>query len=252
VAYLDRHGVGIWYDVQGSGPTVLLSHAYSTDHRLWDPTVPALADRFQVVTWDLRGHGDSDSPEDPAEYTVERVMGDMVALLDHVGADTAVVAGLSLGGFLSLEFLLAHPERVRALMLMSTGPGFRKDSARDGWNATAERFAQRYDEKGLDALPKATETAVARHRSAAGLARASRGYFSQRDARVIDSLPSIAVPTLVVVGDNDAGYQAASDYMASKIPGARKVVIPDAGHAANLENPEPFNRAVLDFLDTLP
>ena len=249
---LDRDGVGVYYEVAGDGPVVLLTHAYSSDHRLWGPTVPALAERYRVVTWDLRGHGDSDAPEDPAEYTVEKVMGDMSALLDEVGAQQAVIGGLSLGGFLSLEFLLAHRDRAAALLLVSTGPGFRKDEAREQWNQQAERYAQRYDQKGLDALPSGRETAVTRHRSAAGLARASRGYFMQRDARVIDSLPTLDLPTLVVVGADDTAYHPASAYMAGKIPGARKVELPDAGHAANIDQPEPFNDAVLEWLDSLP
>ena len=89
---------------------------------------------------------------------------------------------------------------------------------------------------------------TASHRSADGLARAARGMLTQKDARVISSLPAIAVPSLVVVGANDTPFLAASDYMAAKIPGAKKVVIEDAGHAANIDQPDAFNAAVLGFL----
>ena len=90
------------------------------------------------------------------------------------------------------------------------------------------------------------------HRSAQGLAHAARGMLAQVDARVIDSLPGIAVPTLVLVGENDTPFLTGSDYMARKIPGAVKVVLPGAGHAANIDQPEAFNRAMLSFLDSLP
>jgi pimeloyl-ACP methyl ester carboxylesterase len=90
------------------------------------------------------------------------------------------------------------------------------------------------------------------HRDASGLARAARGMLTQRDARVIELLPNIGVPSLIVVGADDAPFLAASDYMAAKIPGAKKIVIPAAGHAVNIDQPRAFIGAVLPFLDTLP
>jgi pimeloyl-ACP methyl ester carboxylesterase len=94
--------------------------------------------------------------------------------------------------------------------------------------------------------------ATATHRTADGLARAARGMLAQKDSRVINSLPAIVVPTLIVVGANDTPFLAATDYMAAKIPGAKKVIIPDAGHSANLDQPHIFNAAVVDFLARLP
>ena len=94
--------------------------------------------------------------------------------------------------------------------------------------------------------------ASATHRSADGLTRAARGMLTQRDASVINALPDIRLPSLVVVGANDKPFLAAADYMAAKIPGARKAVIADAGHAANIDQPAAFNAALLSFLQTLP
>jgi len=173
----------------------------------------------------------------------------MAAILDAAGVEKAVVGGLSLGGYLSLEFHLRHPERVAALMLFDTGPGFKRDEARAGWNLTAEATAAGYDTRGLEALPNRPEVGRATHRGAAGLARAARGILVQQDARVIESLPTIAVPTLVVVGELDTPFLAATDYMAAKVPGATKAIIPDAGHASNIDQIEAFNRIVLDFLE---
>ena len=176
----------------------------------------------------------------------------MKALLDLVGAATAIVAGLSLGGYMSLAFHASHPERVRALMLFDTGPGFKKDEARAKWNETAQQRAANLDAKGLAALNTSDEVRLTRHRDATGLARAARGMLAQQNDRVIQSLDKGAVPTLVLVGANDTNFLAATDYMAAKIKGAAKAVIPDAGHAANLHQPARFNQAVEAFLAKLP
>ena len=165
---LDRNGVQIHYEVHGKGPVILLTHGYSATSQMWRGQIEPLTKTNTLVIWDMRGHGQSDYPAEPGQYSAALTVADMRALLDTVGAKTAVVGGLSLGGYMSLAFHLAHPERVRALMLFDTGPGFKKD-----------------------------------------------------------------------------------DYMAAKIAGAQKVVIPDAGHSANLDQPEPFNRAVVSFLDRL-
>lgn len=249
---LHRDGVALYYEVHGAGPTILLSHGYSSTCRMWDGQIAALKDRYQVVVWDMRGHGESDYPTDPALYSEALTVADMAALLDEVGAKKAVIAGLSLGGYMSLAFTASHPERVRALMLFDTGPGFKKDEARVKWNETAQRRAAQFDAEGLAALNASDEVKLTRHRDATGLAGAARGMLAQQNDRVIQSLDRIAVPTLVLVGANDTNFLAATDYMAGKIKGAIKVVLADAGHASNLHQPGYFNRAVEAFLARLP
>jgi pimeloyl-ACP methyl ester carboxylesterase len=249
---LDRDGVNIHYEIHGNGPTLLLSHGYSSTARMWDGQVAALKDRYQVIVWDMRGHGESDYPTDQGQYSEALTVGDMKALLDQVDAKKAIVAGLSLGGYMSLAFNASHPERVRALMLFDTGPGFKKDEARAKWNETAHQRAARLDSEGLAALNTSDEVRLTRHRDATGLAGAARGMLAQLNDRVIQSLDKVAVPTLVLVGANDTGFLAATDYMAAKIKGSTKVVIPDAGHAANLHQPARFNQAVEAFLAKLP
>lgn len=250
MARLNRDGVEIYYEVHGEGSPLLLTHGFSATAQMWKGQIDALAPHFQLITWDMRGHGQSDYPDDPAAYSEEATVADMAAILDAVGARDAIIGGLSLGGYMSLAFHLAHPERTRALLIIDTGPGYKKDEAREGWNANALKRADRYDADGLGLLEKGTaETRTARHRDATGLAHAARGMLTQRDARVIESLPNIAVPSLVVVGADDTPFLAASDYMAGKIPNARKVVIPGAGHAANIDQPAAFNAALLKFLE---
>jgi pimeloyl-ACP methyl ester carboxylesterase len=249
MARLVRDGVGLHYEVHGEGPVILLSHGYSATSEMWRGQVEALSKHHRLVTWDMRGHGRSDYPEDPAAYSEPATVADMAAILDAVGAETAIVGGLSLGGYMSLAFNRVHPERVRGLLIIDTGPGYRNDEARAGWNATAIRTAERYEAEGLGRLAAGSpEMRMSKHRNAEGLAKAARGMLTQRDPAVLNSLTTIQVPALVLVGADDTPFLAASDYMAAKIPGAVKAVIPKAGHAANIDQPEAFNRAVLDFL----
>ena len=253
MAYVERPGARVHYEVRGSGPAILLSHGFSATAGMWDVNAPALSRAHRLVTWDMRGHGDSDSPEDPSLYSEEATLGDMNAILDAVGADKAVIGGLSLGGFMSLAFNRSFPERVRALLIIATGPGFRKDEARAEWNVYAETMAQKLEAKGLDYLKRLTpEMATSRHRTADGLVKAARGMLGQRDGSVMESLPHIRVPALIVVGEKDKGFLNAAAYMAEKIPNARRVTIPDAGHAVNIEQREAFDAAVTEFLASLP
>ena len=246
--FLDRDGVKIWYEVHGSGPTLLLSHGFTASTQMWKRQLGALGERYQLVTWDMRGHGRSDYPTDPELYSEEATVEDMVGILDALGVKRAAVAGLSLGGYMSLAFHLSHPERVSALLLFDTGPGFKKDAPREAWNQSAEAYGRAFREKGLDALRGSGEVSRAMHRSALGLALAARGLLAQHDARVIESLPRIRVPTLVLAGADDKPFLAAADYMAAKVADAALVLIEGAGHAANIDAPEAFNRHVLAFL----
>ena len=250
---IDRDGIKIHYEVHGDGPPLILSHGYSSTSAMWQGQIEALSKHHKLIVWDMRGHGQSDYPEAPSAYSEALTVGDIAALLDVVGARKAIVGGLSLGGYMSLAFYRAHPERVSALLIIDTGPGFKKDDARAAWNKRALDTADRFEREGLEVLKSASrERSTVSHRDARGLALAARGMLTQRDARVIEVLPDIKVPSLVVVGADDTPFLAASDYMAAKIPGAKKAVIPAAGHAVNIDQPQAFIEAVLPFLDSLP
>lgn len=248
---VELNGVTINYEEHGdpAGAPILLTHAYAATLQMWRPQFDAWG-AYRVIGWDMRGHGGTDSPPDQSVYTEKLTVEDMAALLRHLGIDSAVVGGLSLGGYLSLEFQHAHPEMVRALVLCNTGPGYRKDDARAGWNDFSINYAKRLEERGLDGLGRGIEIDATRayQRSAAGLAMAGRGILTQRDSVVIDHLGSIDVPTLIVWGADDARYQSGCEYMAAKIPGARLVAVEGAGHAVNLFQPAVFNETVLEFL----
>ncbi len=262
-------GVTVAYEDVGSGPLVVLTHGFTVTLRMWDPTVAALvAAGYRVVTWDVRGHGATGGPADDAAYTIDHVVADLAALLDEVAgsgddAEPVVLGGLSFGGYLALAAWgdPAIRRRIRALVLADTGPGFRNAEAREQWNETARKQAAAIERKGLAALtanPAAGSDVIHgqlgldRHADLGALARAVRGFLTQHDSRGMDALPTIDVPTLIVVGEHDTPFLRASDVMAERIAGARKVVIPGAGHVANLDQPAAFDAAVLDFLGGLP
>ena len=249
------NGIEIDYTVGGNGRPVILSHGYGATGRMWDGQRRTIGDRYRLITWDMRGHGQTESPENPTQYSTELTVADIRALLTSLGAGRAVVGGLSLGGYMSLAFYLAHHEMVEALIICDSGPGYRNAEARNAWNQRANERAGNLEARGLEALggrSREVRDALGHHKSARGLAHAARGMLAQQDSRVIDGLASIRVPTLIIVGDHDTPFLAPCEYMAKKIPGARLEVISGAGHASNLDQPEAFDRALLGFLDSLP
>ena len=251
MSQLDRGDVAIHYEVYGSGPAILLSNGYSATTRMWDPNIAALSERFTLILWDMRGHGQSGSPDEDSAYSEALTTQDMAALLDHLGFESAVIGGLSLGGYMSLAFNLDYPERVNALLIIDTGPGFKNDAARAQWNKSAMERADELENKGAAALDASIrESSELESVNAVGLARAARHMLTQSSPRVIESLPTITKPSLVLVGADDTPFLAAAEYMANKIPNAEKLVIPNAGHVSNIDQPDVFNNHVLEFLNT--
>jgi pimeloyl-ACP methyl ester carboxylesterase len=185
-----------------------------------------------------------------SNYSTEACLEDIIAILDECRAPKVVCAGLSLGGYVSLAFYLAHPERVTALGLFDTGPGYRNEKPRERWNAYAESTAVGFETKGLAALGSSPEALLGQH-DPEGLALAARGMLVQRDSSVIDALHAISVPTLVLVGEKDEPFRRAARYMAEQIPQATLRVLAGAGHASNIDEPQAFNSSVLEFLSTL-
>jgi len=250
--YLTRGEVQLYYEVHGTGMPVLLTHGYSSTSAMWQGQIEAFTGKgFMLIIWDMRGHGKTSYPKDQTQYSEAQTVADMAALLDETcgAGSAAIVGGLSLGGYMSLAFYRVHPQRVQVLLIIDTGPGFKNDRAREAWNKTAYETCSRLSQHGLSVLQKASpERSQVTHRDANGLALAARGMLAQYNAAVIESLPSIHVPALIVVGGDDKPFLAASAYMAKRIPGATKIEIPNAGHAVNIDQPKAFNEAVIGFL----
>ncbi|MBL4721805.1 MAG: alpha/beta hydrolase, partial [Alphaproteobacteria bacterium] len=236
--FMTRDDVKIYYEDEGAGVPILLSHGFGASTGMWDGQVAAFADRYRFIRWDMRGHGQNDCPEDPDAYSQAHTLADMLGLLDLLGIDKAVIAGHSLGGYMTLAFQARYRSRARALILQGCGPGYRSDTSRATWNVRAENRAQTLEDGGLAALGGGAEVGVSIQGSAQGLANAARGILSQVDAVAIDSLPKITIPTLIVIGDGDAHFLQGSEYMASRIPGAVNVVVLNAGHGVNVDQPD--------------
>ena len=237
--YLEREGVQIFYETSGRGSALLLTHGIGGSGRMWQRQAEALQGQYQVIRWDIRGHGRSDRPAAPSNYSEAVTVADMAAILDACGAQRAVIGGLSLGGYMSLAFQLAHPERTRALVLCDCGPGTRHPERQEGSSA-GDDAVEAFNDLGLDDVPGAMGEAP------------PRLMLTQVDDRVLRSLDQIKVPTLVVVGARDTAYLAATQYIAAKIPGAKRLVLDNAGHASNIDQPAAFNAVVSEFLSSLP
>ena len=254
------NNIDIAYDDAGSGPAVVLLHGYPFNRSMWAEQTATLIDRFRVVALDLRGHGDSESSTGAS--TMKLLAEDVAALMDELKIERAVVGGLSMGGYVTLAFHQLFPERVEKLLLADT----RAQADTEEAKATRAEQAQKILAEGMagivDAmLPKllSPETVSKRpevvkrvrdmmlHTSPEGAAAALRGMAEREDQT--ERLSQIKVPTLIVVGREDPITPLAdSEKMHQRIAGSQLVVIENASHVSNIEQPEPFNRALTEFL----
>jgi 3-oxoadipate enol-lactonase len=254
-------GASIEYDVRGDGPAVLLLHAFPLSLFMWDAQVEALAATHRVVRVDARGFGGSAPGDSP--LTMERIADDGAALLDHLGIEKAVVGGCSMGGYAAFAFVRRHPQRLAGLVLQDTRAGADTSEAKANRAALASKVLAEGASAAAEAfLPKLVGETTHRERPALvaslrerilgtsphGIANALHGLAARADSR--ETLPTIAVRTLVIVGAEDAlTPPGEAAIMAAAIPKARLDVIPRAGHLANLEDPGAMNSALRAFLD---
>jgi pimeloyl-ACP methyl ester carboxylesterase len=259
-------GVRLYAEAHGEGLPVVFSCAYTTTHENFRPQVePLVRAGHRAILWDYRGHGRSEAPEDPGAYSMDQVVRDLMAVLDWAcPGERAVLGGLSLGGLVSLHCALRHPERARALVLIDSGPGFKNPETRAGWIKQTEHTSSLLEARGMRAFVESRggTLAVGRRRELPA-AQAAAEAIAAQDARavarfgrrvagpaesVIEDLPRIHVPTLVVVGEEDEPYQRAAQLMAARIPGAVLEVLPGAGHIGNIEQAQAFDTILLRFL----
>jgi 3-oxoadipate enol-lactonase len=246
-------------DTGGSGLPVVLLHGFPFSRRLWDAQVEALRARYRVVCPDLRGHGESEPGPPPAR--MDDMARDVAALLDHLGVESAVIGGLSMGGYVALAFHRLFRQRVRALVLADTRAGADSEEGRRGRHEMVELVRKEGQAAIADRLipklvsPAASEAVRARLRSmieatpVEGIAGALLGMAERPDSS--DLLPAIACPTLVIVGAKDTLTPPdEARAMSERIAGASLVVIPGAGHVSCLEEPALFTSALETFLRT--
>ncbi len=261
-------GVELHAEAHGDGTPVVLSCALNTTHENWRPQVePFVAAGYRVVLWDYRGHGLSQAPDEPGAYSMEQVVDDLGRVLDAAApGEPAVLGGLSFGGLASLHFALRWPERVRALLLIDSGPGFKNPEAQRRWEVSVDKTASFLEAKGMEAFATRTPESTVGRRPELPAAQAALRAVAAQDPRglahfgrrvagpapcVIDELAGIDLPALVLVGENDEAYLRAAEVMAARLPRAEHVILPRAGHIVNLEEAEAFNAAVLRYLGTL-
>ena len=258
MAFATLNGFRQYYRLDGVAgrPVLVLSHSISTDHGLWDPQMPDLLRHFQVLRYDTRGHGASETT--PGEYSVEMLGRDALALLDHLGIAKFAWCGLSMGGAIGQWLVLNVPERLTHLILANTTARFgdralwenRIKTVREGgMSALVELATQRFfSEKTL----KQENESVASIRSVL-LRTDPAGYIgccaALRDFENTQNLKKIARPTLVIVGDYDVStpWAGSGEVLAREIPNAEAIRLP-AAHLSNLEQPRSFTAAILGFL----
>lgn len=254
--------MNIAYDDHGIGLPVLFLHAFPLNRSMWEGELTALLleERYRLVALDWPGFGESDIAVDVS--TMELFADCVAGLMDTLGMQSAVLCGLSMGGYAAFAFLRKYPERVAGLILADTRPGADTSEAR----ANRENVARIAETQGTGAIadmqiPRVLSDYTRQHHpevelrvrqmidaaTPKGIAAASHGMALRADSS--DLLAGIACPTLVVVGEQDAltPPDVARNY-ATNIPGAQFITIPNAGHLSNLEQPEAFLQAVSGFL----
>lgn len=265
----DVNGVSIYYEVSGDGFPLVFSHEFAGDYRSWEPQVRFFSRRYRVITYNNRGYPPSSVPEDPAAYSQDILVEDLYQLLRHLGITQAYIVGLSMGGNVALNFGIAHPEMCRALVVAGCGAG---TVNREEEIAAFEETARRLEQEGMRAVAEFYARGPTRQpfmykdprgwqeffehfcqHSAEGSARTLRGVQIKRPTiyQLEAQLDRLQVPTLIIVGDEDEPCLEPGLFMKRHIPRSGLAIFPKTGHTLNLEEPDLFNRTVLDFLTTI-
>jgi pimeloyl-ACP methyl ester carboxylesterase len=261
------NGIQLHYDEVGQGTPVVFVHEFAGDAGSWDLQVRFFARRYRTIVYDARGYPPSDVPEDPAAYSQDQAVADLVGLLDALSIPKAHVVGLSMGGYATLHFGLRHPGR--ALSITVAGCGYGSGGDRKDFHKDVEYVVKQLKEGGMarvaefytkgptrvqfiDKDPKgwrefydrfAAQSALGHALTMSGVQRTRPSVFELED-----QLTKCEVPALIMTGDEDDPCLEPGIFMKRKMPRAGLLVIPNAGHTINLEDPDVFNRAVLDFL----
>jgi pimeloyl-ACP methyl ester carboxylesterase len=261
-------GVKLYYEEAGDGPPLVFVHEFAGDCRSWHLQMRFFARRYRCIAFNARGYPPSDVSDDPGAYSQQRAVEDIAGVLDHLGIDQAHVCGLSMGGYATLIFGLDHPHRARSLTVAGCGYGSVAGD-REGFRRDSELVARRFEEEGMAPVADVYSRGPTRVQfidkdpvgwqefhdqlaagSARGHALTLRGVQMTRPSvfELGDRMERLGVPTLIVTGDEDEPCLEPAIFMKRRIPTAGLVVMPRAGHTINLEDPDAFNRALLDFL----
>ena len=261
------NGIQLYYEEGGSGVPLVFVHEFAGDCVSWQPQVRFFARRYRTVAFNARGYPPSDVPEDVTAYSQQRAVDDVKGLLDRLTVRQAHICGLSMGGYAALHFGLSYPDR--ALSLTVAGCGYGSGSEREQFRREIAEVARRLETRGMaeaaefyahgptrvqfrEKDPRGWQEF--RDRLAGGSARGHaltlRGVQMTRPSafELESRLTALDVPTLIVTGDEDEPCLEPGLFLKRRIPRAGLVVLPNSGHTINLEEPDAFNRALLDFL----
>jgi pimeloyl-ACP methyl ester carboxylesterase len=261
-------GIGLFYEDVGQGLPLVFVHEFAGDYQSWHLQVRCFARRYRTIAYNARGYPPSDVPKDPGAYSQERAAEDIRGLLDALGIKKAHICGLSMGGYATLHFGLRHPDR--ALSLVVAGAGYGSVAGeRERFKKDVEETARRFMDDGIVAVadfytkgptrvqlmdkdPKGWQELYDQFvaQSPEGHALTMRGVQMNRPSvyELEKALERLEVPTLIVTGDEDEPCLEPALYLKRKIRSSGLLVLPKSGHAVNLEEPEAFNRGILDFL----
>ena len=260
---VERNGVRIYYEDVGAGPPVVLGHSFLCSGDMWRPQIEPLAESHRVINIDQRGHGRSGALTEP--FDLYDMVDDALAVLDHLGIETAVWAGLSIGGMVAMRAAIIVPERVSGLILVDTHAGTESPFNKIKYRAMILcarsigvrpllpsiiqiMFGSTTRRENPDLVDEWRERFAAVHVSSISLAA---GALIRRDS-VVEILGGVRIPTAVIVGsEDDTLPEAYSKEIVRSLPEASLEVIPKSGHLSSLEQPEAVTRAMLEFLDGL-
>ena len=260
--FANLKGVVVHYEVAGAGHPVVFIHGHGLGSRLWQEQVPALARSYTVVRYDLRGHGRSQAP--PNGYSRLHYTEELRQLILHLGLSRPSLVGHSLGASIALEYALAYPDRLSALVLTNTGlEGFSNGKSKSEVVArqkallrtegtTAKFLRASLISPIFDGVRRRPEKlALVKEMLAAwgGASWRDRATYPPLPRLHIDRLDEIRAPTLVLVGERETeGMHQVAEVLTQRIAVTRRAIVPEAGHLAPLENPDDFNDILLDFL----
>jgi pimeloyl-ACP methyl ester carboxylesterase len=257
--FADVNGQRLFFeDTGGEGLAVILSHGFLMDHEMFAPQVAALRDEYRVVTWDERGFGRTESDGSPFTYWDSAA--DCLGLLDHLGIESAVLGGMSQGGFLSLRAALAAPERVRALILLGSQAGVDDEETQASNDALNHVWLTQGPTDDLVEIvagiiiddPEHSPAWIAKWQARDREAFREPYQCLRSREDITDRLSEITCPALVVHGTDDTAIPIdRAEKLAGGLSGARDVVKVAGAHAANMSNPEPVNAAIAAFLEGL-
>lgn len=251
----ERNGCSLHYWTGGrtGAPLVVFTHGATIDHHEWDATLSVVGEHFSILTWDMRGHGLSR----PATFHLDEAVGDLLALLDGLGAQEATLVGHSMGGNVSQEFAFHHPERVQAMAMLDCTWNFKPLSASDRfWLKVAAPIFALYPYKTL--IEQSVKVSATSAESQEVLRKAMRLLSKDEFVQVLMDATSclreepgykVTQPLLLMMGDKEAtGNIRHTMPLWAKHDGVELIVIPNAKHCANLDQPEVFRSTLLEFL----